>query len=36
MWTDEGLDERIDESVLWWFGDIERMGNDMIAKKGSV
>ena len=23
-----GVNERIDESVLKWFGNIERMGND--------
>ena len=26
------VDERIDESVLKWFGQIEIMGNDRIAK----
>ena len=27
------LDERIDEGVLWWFGHIERMERDRIAKR---
>ena len=27
------MNEGIDESVLHWFGYIERMGNDRIAKK---
>ena len=27
-----GVDEKIDESVLRWFGHIERMGNDINAK----
>ena len=29
----KGLDERIDESVLWWFGHIERIEGDTIAKR---
>ena len=29
----KGLDERIDVSVLQWFGHIERMRNDKIAKR---
>ena len=29
----EGLDERIDESVLRWFGHVERMENDRFAKR---
>ena len=29
----KGLDERIDEGVLWWFGHMERMENDKIAKR---
>ena len=29
----KGVDERIDEGVLRWFGYAERMENDMIAKK---
>ena len=28
-----GVHERIDESVLRWFGHIERMGDDSIAKR---
>ena len=28
----KGLDERIDEGVLWWFCNVERMENDRIAK----
>ena len=28
----KGLDERIDEGVLWWFGHVERMVRDRIAK----
>ena len=31
----KGLDKRIDgidEDVLWWFGHVERMENDRIAK----
>ena len=27
------MDERIDESVLWWFGHAERMEKDSVAKK---
>ena len=27
------LDERINEGVLWWFGHMERMDNDRIAKR---
>ena len=27
------LDERIDESVLRWFGHVERMERDRIAKR---
>ena len=27
------VDERIDEGVLRWFGHLERMENDMIAKR---
>ena len=26
-------DERVDESVLQWFGNVEKMENDRIAKK---
>ena len=29
----KGLDERIHESVLWWFNHVERMQNDRIAKR---
>ena len=29
----KGLDESIDEGVLWWFGHIERMEIDRIAKR---
>ena len=29
----KGLDERIDESVLQWFGHVERMERDRIAKR---
>ena len=28
----KGLDKRIDEGVLWWFGHGERMKNDRIVK----
>ena len=28
----KGVDERIDEGVLRWFGHVERMKDDMIAK----
>ena len=28
-----GLDERIDEGMLWWFGHVERMEKDRIAKR---
>ena len=31
--TDKGVDERIDEGVLWWFGNVERMEKDRIAKR---
>ena len=26
MWRDAGLNERIDERVLWWFSHIKRIG----------
>ena len=29
----KGLDERIDEGVLQWFGHVKRMEKDRIAKK---
>ena len=29
----KGLDERIDEGVLQWFGHVERMGSDIITKR---
>ena len=29
----KGLDERIDEGVLWWFAHVERMDRDIIAKR---
>ena len=29
----KGLDERIDEGVLWWFVPVERMENDRTAKR---
>ena len=32
----KGVDEKINESVPRWFGHIERMGNDRIAKKVCV
>ena len=28
----KGLDERIDEDVLWWFGHVEGMERDRITK----
>ena len=28
----KGVDERIDEGVLRWFGHVERMGKDRIPK----
>ena len=28
-----GLDERIDEGVLWWFGHVETIERDNIAKR---
>ena len=33
MWSDEGVDERIDEGVLWSSGHVERMEIDRIAKR---
>ena len=32
----KGLDERIDEDVLLWFGHVERMERDRIAKRTYV
>ena len=32
MRSDEGLDEKMDEGVLRWFGHVERMENNRIAK----
>ena len=29
----KGLDEKIDEAVLWWFGHVERMERDRIDKR---
>ena len=29
----KGVDERIDEGVLWWFSHVERIENDRIAKR---
>ena len=29
----QGLDEMIVESMLWWFGHVERMESDRIAKR---
>ena len=36
MLTDEGVDERIDEGLLWWFIHVERMERDRITKIGYV
>ena len=37
MWgLTEGVDERIDESILRWFGHIERLENDRITKRAYV
>ena len=32
----KGVDERIEEDVLWWFGHVERMERDRIAKRAYV
>ena len=32
----KGIDERIDEDVLRWFGHVERMESDRIAKRDYV
>ena len=29
----KGVDEKIDEGVLRWFGDVERIENDSTSKK---
>ena len=29
----KGVNERIKEAVLWWFGHVERMERDRIAKR---
>ena len=29
----KGVEERIDEVVLWWLGIVKRMENDDIAKR---
>ena len=29
----KGLDERIDEGILLWFGHVEKMERDIIAKR---
>ena len=29
----KGLDERIDEGMLWWFSHVERMEKDRVAKR---
>ena len=29
----KGVDERIDEAVLWWFDHVERIENDRIANR---
>ena len=28
-----GVDERIDKGMLWWFSHVERMENDRLAKR---
>ena len=30
---DKGVDKRIDEGVLQWFGHVEKMENDRTAKR---
>ena len=29
----KGVDERIDEGVLWWFSHVEKMEKDRISKR---
>ena len=29
----KGVDERIDEGILWWLGHVERIERDKIAKR---
>ena len=29
----KGLDERIDQGILWWFGHVERKERDRITKR---
>ena len=29
----KGVDEKIDEGVLWWFGHVERMESDRFSKR---
>ena len=36
MWSDEGVNEKIDEVVLRWLGHVERMENNRIAKMVDV
>ena len=33
VWVMKGVDEKIDEGVLQWFGHVERMVNERIAKR---
>ena len=32
----KGVNEKIDEGVLRWFGHVERMGNERVAKRAYV
>ena len=36
MRSEEGLDERIDEGVLRWFGHLEKMERDRITKRDYI
>ena len=36
MVVTKGVDEMIEESVLRWFGHIERIGNDRIVERAHV